>query len=241
MEKTTGSRKRAKGAPITLTAGAGENTLSQDSEKSGIESRPAPDRTGEESQRFLGGNPLLLKSEFDVTLTQVSHLTLLRLQRSARKVSIENLRARRGWIQPFPSRPPGGRPPQFSPIRRVSHHPKSCSCTGPGWQTGQYPQGTKTISWSWDHGSSRLQIGRTDDSARKATCLPQYGSTNTESQKPRKRSRQSKQWISSCSRPSIARFASSADGSNSSSNVPQQDATQRKTFSRNGVALWKDS
>ena len=30
VEKTTGSTKRAKGAPITLTAGAGENTLSQD-------------------------------------------------------------------------------------------------------------------------------------------------------------------------------------------------------------------
>ena len=36
MEKTTGSRKKAKGAPITLTAGAGENTLSQDSEKCGL-------------------------------------------------------------------------------------------------------------------------------------------------------------------------------------------------------------
>ena len=32
VEKTTGSRKRAKGAPIVLTTGAGENTMSQDRE-----------------------------------------------------------------------------------------------------------------------------------------------------------------------------------------------------------------
>ena len=65
----------------------------------------------------------------------------------------------------------------------MSHHPTSCSCDGPWWQTGQCPQGTKTISWSWDQGSSRPRIGRTDDSIRKTTCLPQYCSTNTESQK----------------------------------------------------------
>ena len=63
MEKTTGSRKRAEGAPVTLTAGAGENTLSQDPEKSGIELRLAQDRTGKESQSFLMESPLLQKSE----------------------------------------------------------------------------------------------------------------------------------------------------------------------------------
>ena len=49
---------------------------------------------------------------------------------------------------------------------------------------------------------------------RRTTCQLQFGFTGTKRQEPRKRSRQSKRWISSCSRPSIVRVASSADGSN---------------------------
>ena len=71
VEKTTGSRKRAKGAPIKLTAGTEENastdTLSQDPEKSGLELRLAQDRTGKESLSFLRETPLVQKLWMDTS------------------------------------------------------------------------------------------------------------------------------------------------------------------------------
>ena len=114
VEKTTGSRKRAKGASITLTAGAGENTLSQDPEKSGIELSFAQDRTGKESQSFLQETPLLQKSESDVTLTQVSHSGSVPMTALSSQGFDRNPSSSEGLDPTPPISPLGGRPPHLA-------------------------------------------------------------------------------------------------------------------------------